>query len=86
MRLRQNLLVWLLKYIVSIYSNDAFEANRTYGFLSKTHCIANVHITRTHCVANVHITKTHSIENVHITKRHVLCDKKYFADQFIINF
>ena len=43
----QNLCLWLLKYILSIYSNSVFKGGRTYGFLRKNPLFAEVHIKKT---------------------------------------
>jgi len=44
MRHKKNTCIWLLKYILSIYSSNVFKPIRTYGFLSKNTLFAEVHI------------------------------------------
>ena len=63
MRPRQIMCIWLLTYILSIYSNNVFNASRTYGFPHKTRYFAEVHIIKTHFVQKNYILLTKLLQN-----------------------
>ena len=81
MRPRQNMCIWLLTYILSIYSNNVFNASRTYGFLHKTHYFAEVHIIKTHFVQKNYILLTKLLQNAE-GKNVSLCSLSVVTNSF----